>query len=520
MLVHNLLSRAADRRPEDTAIIAGTSRISFRELDENSDRLAAVLQRFGVKRGDRVAAMLENSVEFVVTLWAALKAGAVFVPINHATKGATLGYILADAGARCLVVQGAYQARVAEAAPSFPPAMTVIWTGPQTNEPHVNDLLAGPHTRPAPPGLIDQDLCLLIYTSGSTGKPKGVMLTHHAVGNNAWAISTYLRAVPEDVVLGVLPMSFGYGLFQLLTGAYAAFAVVVERSFTFPVEVLKQTARHGVTGLPAVPGLLTRLLELAPFKGYDLSRLRYITNAAAPLPPLHITRLREVLPHVQVFSMYGLTECTRVCYMDPARLDTKTASVGKAMPNCEAFVVNEAGERRAAGEVGELVVRGSNIMRGYWRRPDATAKALTIDPQTGDRLLHTGDLFYMDEEEDLFFVGRRDDMFKCRGEKVAPRIVENALHDCEQIAEAAVIGVADPVDGMAVKAYVVLREGQEISAEALRRFCAARLETWLVPKLIEFCAVLPKTESGKVTRKVLRERARAAANGDDGSCAA
>jgi long-chain acyl-CoA synthetase len=505
MLVQELLRRASARWPDGTALITRDAQLTFRDLDEASERFASALQSIGVQRGDRVAAMLENSAEFVIALWGALKAGAVFVPINQAAKGPTLGYILADACAKCLVTQASFQARITEAGPFFPPSMTVIWTGNAGNGLRFADMLAAARWPVANTGLIDQDLALLIYTSGSTGKPKGVMLTHAAVRNNARVISGYLNAVPEDVVLCVLPLFFGYGLFQILSGAQAGFCVILERSFAFPVEVLRQIEKHKVTGLPGVPSLFARILDFAPFGDFDLSSLRYITNAAAPLPPAHIARLRETLPAVQVFSMYGLTECTRVCYMDPARLDAKIASVGRAMPNCEAYVADEDGRRCAPGEVGELVVRGANLMRGYWGRPLDTARVLRDGNTPGEKVLHTGDLFYADADGDLFFVGRRDDVFKCRGEKVSPREVENVLHEFPGVAEAAIVGISDAVDGMAVKAFIVMREGESATQEAVRKFCMARLEPSLVPKFVEFSETLPKTESGKVTRRLLRQ---------------
>lgn len=505
MLVHEFLRHTAERHPDHTAIIAGDSRLTFAGIDAQSTRLAAALQQRGVARGDRVAVMMENTAEFVIALWAALKAGAVFVPINHAAKTAMLGFILAGTEAKCLLIQPLFRQRLEEAAGQVPRDMAVIWTGDADTGERLGDILAGAGEAFRPPRLIDQDLALIIYTSGTTGGPKGVMLTHHTVCNNAQAISAYLGAVPEDVVLSVLPLSFGYGLFQVLTGAYTGFTVVLERSFTFPRELLKAAAQHRATGIPGVPGLFVRLLGLAPFTGFDLSSLRYVTNAAAPMPPAHVERLLSALPGVAFYSMYGLTECTRATYLDPAKAASKPSSSGQAMPNCEAFVVDEDGRRCPPGVVGELIVRGSNLMRGYWRRPEETAKVLRDGPG-GEKLLYTGDLFYADEDGDLFFAGRRDDVFKCRGEKVSPREVENVLCECGDVAEAVVIGVPDAVDGLAVKAFVVLREGHETTPSVLRKFCMARLETWLVPKFISICEALPKTDTGKVVRRVLRER--------------
>ncbi len=476
MLVHGHLRDAARAFPDKLALIERERQLSFAEADEQSNRLACELQRLGVRRGDRVAAMLENSVEMVIALWAALKAGAVFVPINHVTKSGTLGFVLADADVTCLVTHTQFKERVAAARLEAPEAMTVIWTGAGASECGLTleGILGKPLGQPADPKLIDLDLALLIYTSGSTGKPKGVMMTHRNIDHNMWSISTYLGNSQDDIALCVLPLSFDYGLFQVLTGARARFTVVLERSFAFPYEVLKQIGKHRVTILPGVPTIFAKLLEFAPFRELDLSSLRAITNTAAAFPPAHIRKFRSLLPNVRIFSMYGVTESTRVAYLDPAQIDTKIASVGRAMPNTETYIVDEEGRRLGPNEIGELVVRGSSVMRGYWKRPEETARALRdCDAMPGEKVFHTGDLFWKDGDGDLYFVGRRDDVFKCRGEKVSPKEVENVLYELDEIAETAVIGVPDPIDGMAVKAYVVLREGHSLTAQALRRHCHA-----------------------------------------------
>lgn len=505
-LVHSYLKDTAALFADKVALIVDGQAWTFGRIDRDSDRLAAALQAMGVRRGDRVASLLDNSAEFVVALWAALKAGAVFVPINHGTKAEKLAFILADAGACCLLAPTSLQARVLPALATAPLLRHVVWVGdaPDAAATTLASILSRPDCRPADPGLIDQDLCLLIYTSGSTGLPKGVMMTHHSIHNNVWSISTYLGNTPADVVLCVLPLSFDYGLFQVMTGARVGFTVVLEKSFAFPYDILTRIGEYRVTGLPGVPTIFATLLQFAPFAGLDLSSLRYLSNTAAPFPPAHIRRLRELLPQAKIFSMYGLTECTRVSYLDPARLADKITSVGRAMPNSEAYVVGDDGRRLEADEIGELVVRGSSLMRGYWQRPEASAKALRLGEMPGETVLYTGDLFRMDEEGDLYFVGRRDDVFKCRGEKVSPREIENVLYELDEVAEAAVVGVADPIDGMAVKACVVLRPGCEVGEQAVRRHCLAHLEPQLVPKFIEFCPALPKTDSGKIAKSPLR----------------
>lgn len=501
MLVHHDLTDTARRHPDRIAVIAAGESRSFRNIDEDSDRLASALQRLGIRRGDRVAVMLENSAEMVIALWATLKAGAVFVPIPPGTKQDKLAFILADADAAGLIASAPMD-ETGTAGWKHPASVRVL-----IGEDELGDILAGPHAPPRDTGLIDQDLCLLLYTSGSTGRAKGVMMTHGAVRNNIWAITRYLGNTAEDVVLCVLPLAFNYGLFQVLAGARVGYATVLEKSFAFPYQTLKLVAAHRVTGLPGVPTMFASLLQLSPFAGLDLSSLRYITNAAAPLAPAHVLKLREALPQVAIFSMYGLTECTRVSYLDPTKVLDKPGSVGKAIPNSEIFLVDDLGRRVGPGQVGELVVRSAGVMRGYWRRPEETARTLRDGALPGEKLLHTGDLFRMDEDGDLSFVGRRDDVFKCRGEKVSPREVETVLYELMDVVEAAVIGVPDPADGMAVKAFVVARADSGLTEALVRRHCRARLEPHLVPRQIELRASLPKTESGKITKAALRHPA-------------
>jgi acyl-CoA synthetase (AMP-forming)/AMP-acid ligase II len=367
------------------------------------------------------------------------------------------------------------------------------------------EILSEHHDAPKDPGLIDIDLCTIIYTSGSTGDPKGVMLTHRNMTNTTWSISSYLGNTPDDVVICVLPLSFDYGLYQVITGARVGFTVVLEPSFAYPYKVLQRMAQHRATGLPGVPTIFATLLQMAPFEGLDLSSLRYVSNTAAAFPPAHIRRLQGLFPQARVYSMYGLTECTRVSYLDPDRLADKITSVGKAMPNSETYIVDEQGERVGPGVVGELVIRGANVMRGYWGKPQETAQQLRDGFIAGEKVLYSGDLFYTDEEGFLYFVGRKDDVFKCKGEKVSPREIENVLHELESVAEAAVVGVEDPIDGQAIKVFVVPRNGAQLTEQQIRQYCRANLENYMVPKFVQIRSSLPKTESGKVKKSALRQ---------------
>ncbi|MBF0392501.1 MAG: AMP-binding protein [Alphaproteobacteria bacterium] len=504
ILVHDFLTASAARFPQRAALIRDGRRVSFAELDRDSDQLAAAFQDWGLTRGERVLSFLENSVEMVIALFATWKAGGVFVPVHPATKADKLAYMLNDCGVRWMVTEPALAGVAEEVAAQSPALAGVLWTGERRagaqRAESLDDVLRGPHRAPADPGLIDNDLCVIIYTSGSTGLPKGVMLTHANMANTARSISTYLGNVPEDVVICVLPLSFDYGLYQVVTGALIGFSVVLEKSFAYPWETMRRMAEERVTGLPGVPTIFARLLQMAPFEGLDLGCLRYMTNTAATLPLAHLRRLGELFPATRIFSMYGLTECTRVSWLPPERLAEKAGSVGRAIPNGEVWVAGEDGAPLPPGEVGELVIRGAHVMRGYWGKPAETARALRDGTIQGEKVLHSGDLFRMDAEGFLYFVGRRDDVFKCRGHKVSPKEVEDILYELEDVAEAAVIAVDHPLDGKAVKAFVARRQGSALTEDELRRHCRARLEPHLVPRFFELVAELPKTDTGKIRK--------------------
>jgi len=354
----------------------------------------------------------------------------------------------------------------------------------------------GPPRRAA----IDVDLAAIIYTSGSSGDPKGVMLTHRNMLTAATSITSYLENVEDDVILGVLPLAFDYGLYQMIMAFRAGARLVLERSFAYPAQVLKAVVDEGVTGFPGVPTIFATLAEMKTLKKYDFSRIRYVTNTAAALPVKHILLLKDLFPAARIYSMYGLTECKRCTYLPPEDIDRKPTSVGVAIPNTELWIVDEDDRRVAPGEVGQLVIRGATVMRGYWEKPEATAKKLRPGPLPGELVLYTGDYCKLDDEGYLYFVGRMDDIIKSRGEKVAPKEVENALMNVGGVKEAAVIGVPDELLGQAVKAFVVLEAGVTQSVRDLQRECQQRLEGFMVPKIIEIVAELPKTTTGKIKK--------------------
>jgi acyl-CoA synthetase (AMP-forming)/AMP-acid ligase II len=280
--------------------------------------------------------------------------------------------------------------------------------------------------------------------------------------------------------------------------------VVLERAAAFPVKIAEMLERERVTVLPGVPTLFTALLGIAQLDRFDLRSMRILTNAAAALSINHVQRLRKAFPHAQLFSMYGLTECMRVTYLPPDELERRPGSVGRGMANQEHWLIDSSGQRLPNGSTGELVVRGRHVMRGYWKRAAENEQRFLDCEITGERALRTGDLFRTDDEGFLYFVARMDDIIKTRGEKVAPREVENAIYELEGVVDCAVIGVTDESLGEAVKAFVTLRPGSELAARDIVKHCLARLENHMAPKFVEFVDELPRTESGKIRHASLR----------------
>jgi amino acid adenylation domain-containing protein len=505
--VDHFLEQSAERFPDKTALICGERRLTYRELNHQANRMAHALRAQGLERGDRVAIYLDNSVESVVAVFATLKAGGVFMLVNPTVKPDKLVYLLNDSRAAALFAPGRKVEYLRDWWPQTPHLRTIVAVGeaPAASATctlcNWGTLLEQYADRSTPPGsrCIDIDLAALIYTSGSTGHPKGVMLTHLNIVSAATSITTYLENTADDIILNVLPISFDYGLYQVLMAFKLGATLVLERSFTYPHKTLELLARERVTGLPLVPTISAILLQM-DFAKYDFSSLRYVTNTAAALPTEHIQQLRRLLPHARIYSMYGLTECKRVSYLPPDQIDIRPTSVGRGMPNEEVYIVDDEGRRVGSGVVGELVIRGANVMKGYWELPEETAKRLKPGPLPGEFVLYSGDLFRSDEEGYLYFVGRRDDIIKSRGEKVSPKEVENVLFSHPAVLEAAVVGVPDAVLGEKIKAIVTLKAGMHASDRELLRFCAGRLEDFMVPQIIEVRDALPKTLTGKIDK--------------------
>jgi len=533
ILVNHFLEYSAERFPDKVALIHQGKRLTYAEIDSMANRLAATFIDMGIERGDRVAIFMDNSIEAVIAIFASLKAAAAFMMINHTTKAEKLEYILNNSRGKVILTQ-AGRAGIVQSI-NCPHLQTIIMSG--SHNPHeagisytpAKEIINSRHTScimhqvPNAPILsyedivnsgkmatitsrgIDLDLAAILYTSGSTGNPKGVMLSHLNMVSAAHSITTYLENDENDVIMNMLPLSFDYGLYQILMAFKIGGTVVLEKSFTYSHEILNLIVKERVTGFPCVPTIIAILLQLNNIGKYDLTSLRYITNTADTLPVSHIKKIRELFPWIKLYSMYGLTECKRVSYLPPEELERRPASVGKGMPNEEVYIVNEMGEKIGPGEIGELVVRGANVMLGYWEMPEETAKFLRPGRYPGEKVLYTGDLFRMDEEGYLYFVARKDNIIKCKGEKVSPAEIENILYKLDGIIEAAVIGIFDEILGQAVKAYIVLEKGSPLTENDILRYCSEHLEDFMVPKCVEIVQTLQKTTTGKINKKILQD---------------
>lgn len=512
MQLESFLEQSARQWSEKTALVCGADRVSYAALEASANRLAHALVAEGLQRGDRVAIHLDNRVENVAAVFAVLKAGAVFVPVNPTTKPEKLVDVLNHSRAAVLILPQRRLASLESHWPRLPHLRTLVVAGGR--EPVTGAMqkrcvsleeLTRPYVRHENPPVkraLDIDLAALIYTSGSTGSPKGVMLTHRNMRSATITVSDYLHNTAEEVILSVLSLSYGYGLLQVLTAFRVGATVILEKSLAYPHAVLQKLVREQVTGFPGVPTISAILLQM-DLGRYDLSHLRYMTNAGAAWPTEHIRQLRERLPHVQLVAMYGLTECLRASYLPFDEIDRRPTSVGRGMPNEELWIVDDQAHRVGPGVVGELVVRGSHVMQGYWELPEETERVLRPGLLPGERVLYTGDLFQADDEGFLYFVGRKDDIIKSRGEKVSPREVENVLYSHPAVAEAAVIGVPDALLGQAIKAIVTLKPEPPATEQELLRHCAGYLEDFMVPQAVEIREMLPKTDNGKINKREL-----------------
>lgn len=513
-LVHHMLRHSAERFPEKEALIDDDVRLSYRQVADQTTRVAIGLRHEGVERGDRVGIQLEPSIALVQSIFGVSQAGGVFVPIHHSLYPSQVAHIVNDCEMKGLMIDASRLEGIAEILPECP-SLEFIVVVDRDGEQEVDlrtidfESLLGQDREACPDVSIDRDLAAILYTSGSTGKPKGVMLSHANVVAGSSIVSDYLSITDQDRILAVLPFSFDAGLNQLTTAFQQGSTLVLLR-FVLARHITQTLLNENITGLAGVPPLWSLLAQPSSGLAKHQPQLRYITNTGGAMPESLLRSLREALPQTEVFLMYGLTEAFRSTYLPPEELDRRPTSMGKAIPNTEILVVNSDAVRCNPGEVGELIHHGPTVSLGYWGQPELTAKVLRPHPfpQPGlaepARVCYSGDLVKTDEEGFLYFVSRRDNMIKSSGFRISPTEVEDMLRKVAPLQDAAVIGVPDDVLGQRIKAFVVPREGIEVDPDDLRASCAEVMPKHMVPSWVEVSEKLPKTSSGKIDYSTLR----------------
>ncbi len=506
--VWNLLTDTCRRHGDREALVHGEERWSWNELKLRSEELAARLNATGLKRGDRVALLWENSPRYAQIYFALMRLGAVLVALNPITEEHYVNRVLADCRPRLLVAQSKFLRRFASGLdpallppwmlleeeldlPGFAPGIEAMRIEEETGLELPMDLAL-----PDP-----EDLAMILYTSGTTGAPKGVCLSQRNLLANTESIVGYLGLDENERVLVLLPFYYSYGHSVLLSHVAVGGCMVIDNRFGFPNTVLDTALAEKVTGLPGVASTFNILMLRSRLPETGLPDLRYFTTAGGALPPAGLDRLRAMLPGATPIPMYGQTEGTaRLSYLPPDELDRKSGSIGRGIPGVDLAVLHKDGRPVMPGETGEIVAAGDNIMSGYWEDPEETARVLDEQGR-----LWTGDLARVDEEGYIFVVGREKDMIKSGAFRINPGEIEEILAELEGVLACAVVGLPDELLGEKMQVCLVPAEGAQLDEKTVMRHLKRRLPHWKVPQGLRFFDDLPRTASGKIRKHRLRE---------------
>ena len=485
-LALNLVNTAA-QHPDRPAIRLGDFSLTYAQFEHTTQLVAALLAEHGVRPGDRVALMLPNVPHFALLYYGALRLGAIVVPMNPLLKGREVAYHLSDSGARLLFVWTGFE-QEGEAGAVLAEAKSIVvdpasWPG----------LLAGLAPIPAVHEPSDRGTAVILYTSGTTGKPKGAELTHENIARNVEICADELIFVSEeDVVFGGLPLFHVFGQTASMNAAVYAGACLTLLPKFDPQAALETVARDRVTVFQGVPTMYTVLAHFPDRDAYDTSSLRVCVSGGAALP-VEVLSAFESAYACTILEGYGLSETSPVVSIN--RLDQRRAgSIGVPVSGVEVRIIDKTRSDVEPGSIGELVVRGHNVMKGYWGKPVETADAIT------DGWFATGDLARRDTDGFLYIVDRKKDLIIRSGYNVYPREVEEVLYEHPAIAEAAVIGFAHPEFGQEIAAVVAVKPGAALDPEQLREFAKARLAAYKYPRVVEIVDALPKGATGKILK--------------------
>ena len=520
--LHQLLEDTAKDFPEVAACIFLGQERTYKQVNEESNRLANALSKLGIKQGDVVALMLGNMPQFLTAFFGALKAGAILTLINPLYQAPEIQFQLNDAGAKAIILIDIMHDNYAKIrdntkvehtivttmADAFP-GMQVSFTPPDVKGYHLwGELLEKADDKPPKVKVKPKDTpAVLLYTGGTTGTPKGAILTHYNLVANAHQCRNWIPFAKRgtgEATLAVLPFFHSFGLTVCLLNTVILGGKLVLHPRPDLDQILRDIPRYKISFFPGVPTLYASLLQRDDLDQYDLSSVTACLSGAAPLP-MAVAKAFEDIASANIVEGYGLTEASPVTHSNPIQekppFDKKReGSVGLPMPSTLAKIIDlDSGEDLPPGQEGELVIKGPQVMKGYWNKPEETAEQLT------DGWLHTGDIAKMDEDGYFYIVDRAKQMIDRAGFKVYPRTVEEVLFDHPKIADAAVVGIPDEARGETVLAFVVLKEGETATAEEIKEYTKDKLAYYKRPEYIEFRDDLPKSMVGKTLRRVLQE---------------
>lgn len=506
---HHLLSGAAAAMPDLPALTYKGETATYAEAWQRAEGAATHLMALGIDRGDRVAIYLEKRIETVIAMVAVSAAGGIFVPINHVLKAPQVEHILIDSGARMLITSIDRLPQLSEvlAASVIEDVIVVGGAPPHLQKVAVHRWREDAAATPPITVAIDVDPAAILYTSGSTGRPKGVVLSHRNLVAGAESVSTYLDHNSADVILSVLPLSFDAGLSQVTT-AFVVGAHCVLINYLVPQDVVKACGRYAVTALTCVPPLWIQLTE-ASWPSEVADRLRYFANTGGRLPRVTLDTLRGIFVNAAPFLMYGLTEAFRSTYLDPAEIDRRPDSIGKAIPNAEIMVLRPDGSACSPGEEGELVHRGALVALGYWGDPVRSAERYRPFQQAGqswrapELVVWSGDTVIADADGFLYFVGRTDEMIKTSGYRVSPTEIEEAAYSTGLVRDAVALGIPDPALGQRI-VLVAAAVHADLDASEVAAALRQRLPLYMVPDHIHLREELHRSPNGKLDRSLIR----------------
>jgi amino acid adenylation domain-containing protein len=514
-LIHHYLEHSASTHPDTYAVIDGEETISYGEMQRWSARIASFLIGAGTRPGDRVGILLSKSIEAVAAIYGALRAGAVYVPIDTAAPPRRVGYIVKNCGLRVLVSERNRRSTLERILPDTDVERVIL-----LDESHPSDRIEGVpvHTSieidqssedPRDAGTIEEDLAYILYTSGSTGSPKGVMLSHaNCLGFVRWAVDEF-AITQEDRLSSHAPFHFDLSTFDLFGAALAGAPVVLvpPKLSVFPSEVRRLVDDHRITVMYAVPSILVLMTEHAGLSVGAMPSLRTMLFAGEVFPTKYLSRLMRLLPHVEFANLYGPTEtnvCTWYRVPEPPEEEGPPISIGRSIANVETFVLGDDHKELSPGSVGELYVRGPTVMKGYWGDPQKTSRRLIpspVDRHHGDLVYRTGDLVEETAEGDYRFLGRRDNQVKSRGYRIELGEIESVVSQHPAVVECSVVAVPDERISNRIECFVA--GSDELGSDELTRFCTDRIPRYMVPEQFHVVDSLPKTSTGKIDRQVL-----------------